>query len=296
MRLVSYDASGNWRPGLLSDGDIFDVSKLLAVSGLNHIAGADRSVRTFLEAYGHDLVRAAAALDRAAAETTAAPVGSLSEVRLGPPVTDPTKVLCVGLNYADHVAEGGRKLPTHPDVFSKFASTLIGPGDDIRCSDVTSQLDYEGELAVVIGRRCRNVDEAEALDVVAGLAVLNDVTARDLQYNGTQFLPGKAVDGSTPWGPAVVTLDEISDPQALDITTRVNGTEVQASNTKNMIFHLPRIIAYISHFLELSPGDVIATGTPEGVGSKRQPPLWLNPGDVVEVEVEGVGLLRNTVR
>jgi len=202
----------------------------------------------------------------------------------------------VGLNYQDHVAETGRKLPTHPDIFNKFATTLIGPDEDIRCSDVTTQLDYEGELAVVIGRSCRNVTEVDALDSVAGLMVLNDVTARDLQYNGTQFLPGKAVDRSTPCGPMLVTLDEIADPQALDITTRVNGVTVQSSNTKHMIFQIPRIIAYISRFLELSPGDVISTGTPDGIGAKRQPPLWLRPGDVVEVELQNVGLLSNTVR
>ena len=296
MRLVSYDASGVWRPGLLFDDEVLDLGTLLAASDLDDVPGADQSVKAFLEAYGDDLALASSALQCAAATTHGSQVGRLSDVRVGPPVTDPTKVLCVGLNYADHVAEGGRKLPTHPDVFSKFASTLVGPEDDIRCSEVTSQLDYEGELAIVIGRRCRNVDEADALDMVAGLAVLNDVTARDLQYNGTQFLPGKAVDRSTPWGPALVTLDEIGDPQVLDIATRVNGKEVQSSNTKHMIFAIPRIIAYISHFLELSPGDVIATGTPEGVGSKRQPPLWLTPGDVVEVEVENVGLLRNTIR
>jgi len=296
MKLVSYDASGTWRPGLLFADEVLDLGTLLAASELDDVPSADRSVKAFLEAYGDDLTTASAALQRAAATTTAAQVGRLTDVRLGPPVTDPTKVLCVGLNYADHVAEGGRKMPSHPDIFSKFASTLIGPEDDIRCSEVTSQLDYEGELAVVIGRRCRNVDQADALDVVAGLSVLNDVTARDLQYNGTQFLPGKAIDGSTPWGPALVTLDEIGDPQALEIATRVNGTEVQGSSTKHMIFQIPRIIEYISHFLELSPGDVIATGTPEGVGAKRQPPLWLTSGDVVEVEVERVGLLRNTVR
>lgn len=296
MRLVSYDASGSWRPGVLFDEKVFDLGKLLATSGLAEIPYADSSVREFLAAYGDDLAGAAASLERVATAHDGAQVGELVDVRLGPPVTDPAKVLCVGLNYQDHVAETGRKLPTHPDIFSKFASTLIGPEDEIRCSEVTSQLDYEGELAVVIGRRCRNVDEGAALDAVAGLMVLNDITARDLQYNGTQFLPGKAVDGSTPCGPALVTLDEVADPQALDIATRVNGKEVQGSNTKHMIFQIPRIIAYISRFLELSPGDVISTGTPDGIGSKRQPPLWLTPGDVVEVEVEGVGLLRNTIR
>lgn len=296
MRLVSYDASGSWRPGLLFDETVFDLGKLLAASGLAGVHDADRSVRDFVAAYGDDLAGAAVALERTAAGHNEARAGKLADVRLGPPVTDPAKVLCVGLNYQDHVAETGRKLPTHPDIFAKFASTLIGPEDAIRCSEVTSQLDYEGELAVVIGRHCRNVDESEALDAVAGLMVLNDITARDLQYNGTQFLPGKAVDGSTPCGPALVTLDEVADPHALDIATRVNGQEVQGSNTKHMIFQIPRIIAYISRFLELSPGDVISTGTPDGIGSKRQPPLWLLPGDVVEVEIEGVGLLRNTIR
>lgn len=296
MRLVSYNASGAWHPGVLHDEGVYSLGMLLAASDLDQVPGADRSVRAFLDAYGDDLGVAVEALQQAKTSSDGARIGRVTDVRLGPPVTDPAKVLCVGLNYADHVAEGGRKMPSHPDIFSKFASTLIGPVDDIQCSDVTSQLDYEGELAVVIGRRCRNVDESEALDHVAGLMVLNDVTARDLQYNGTQFLPGKAVDRSTPCGPALVTLDEVGDPQALEIATRVNGTEVQGSSTKHMIFQIPRIIEYISHFLELSPGDVIATGTPEGVGSKRQPPLWLTPGDVVEVEVEGVGLLRNTIR
>jgi len=296
MKLVSYDASGAWHPGVLHDEVVYSLARLLAASSLEQVPGADRSLRAFLDAYGDDLGVTVAALQQAASSSDGARIGRIADVRLGPPIPDPAKVLCVGLNYQDHVAETGRKLPTHPDIFSKFASTLIGPSDDIRCSDVTSQLDYEGELAVVIGRRCRQVDEAEALDHVAGLMVLNDITARDLQYNGTQFLPGKAVDGSTPCGPALVTLDEIGDPQVLDITTRVNGTEVQGSNTKHMIFPITRVIAYISRFLELSPGDVISTGTPDGIGSKRQPPLWLTPGDVVEVEVERVGLLRNQIQ
>jgi 2-keto-4-pentenoate hydratase/2-oxohepta-3-ene-1,7-dioic acid hydratase in catechol pathway len=296
MRLVSYEASGAWHPGAIYDDGVYSLARLLAASGLDQGPGADRSVLSFLDAYGGDLSQIADTLERTARSSDGVQIGRLADVRLGPPITNPAKVLCVGLNYQDHVAETGRKLPTHPDVFSKFATTLIGPQDEIRCSDVTSQLDYEGELAIVIGRRCRNVDEVDALDHVAGLMVLNDITARDLQYNGTQFLPGKAVDGSTPCGPAIVTLDEVDDPQALDIATRVNGTEVQRSNTKHMIFPLARIITYISRFLELSPGDIISTGTPDGVGSKRQPPLWLMPNDVVEVEVEGVGLLRNTIR
>ena len=222
-------------------------------------------------------------------------VGPVADLHLEAPVPDPAKVLCVGLNYKDHVAETGRALPEYPDVFAKFASTMVGPDDEIGGSQITSNLDFEGEVAVVIGRTASRVSEDEALDYVAGLSPLNDITARDLQYRGTQWLAGKSVDGSTPWGPALVTLDEIGDPQALELVTRVNGTEMQRSNTRHQIFPIARIVAYLSGFLTLQPGDVIATGTPHGIGAKRTPPVWLNPGDEVEVEVERVGVLRNRV-
>lgn len=148
---------------------------------------------------------------------------------------------------------------------------------------------------MVIGRRASEVSEEEALGYVAAVAPLNDVTARDLQYRGTQWLAGKAIDGSTPWGPALVTLDEVGDPQNLDLATRVNGIEVQRSNTRYQIFPIARIVSYLSGFLTLEPGDVIATGTPQGIGAKRNPPVWLEPGDTVEIDIENVGLLRNTV-
>jgi acylpyruvate hydrolase len=204
-------------------------------------------------------------------------------------------VVCVGLNYRDHVAETGRALPQYPDLFVKFASTLIGPQDEIRGVAVSENLDFEGEVAVVIGRTTHRVAEAEALSHVAGLAPLNDISARDLQYRGTQWTAGKAVDGSTPWGPALVTLDEVGDPQTLEIRTRVNGVEMQHSNTRHQIFTIAKIVSYLSTFLSLEPGDVIATGTPQGIGAKRTPPVWLAAGDVVEVDVDRVGLLRNSV-
>jgi len=295
MKLVSYEAQGQWRPGLLVEsGIVFDADALLVASGAR--TDAVGSVRELLRRHGGSLPALSERLLGAAANNPRAAVGKADELRLGPPVTDPGKVLCIGLNYKDHVAETGRKLPEHPDVFSKFASSIIGPRADIRCSDVSDNLDFEGELGIVIGRACRGVTPEEALGFVAGLTVVNDISARDLQWRGTQWLPGKAVDDSTPCGPALVTLDEIGDPQALDIRTRVNGAEMQSSNTRYMIFPLARIVSYISHFLKLRPGDIIATGTPEGIGAKRQPPVWLRPGDSVEVEVEKVGLLRNTVR
>ncbi|GAB2873252.1 fumarylacetoacetate hydrolase family protein [Streptomyces mayteni] len=294
MRLVSYRSDGEWRAGAVLDSTVYDVDVALSRSGTPGLARR-ATTRELLRRHGHALGEVADIVRRAAAQP-AARVGDVSELRLGPPITDPGKVLCVGLNYDDHVAETGRALPAHPDLFAKFASSLIGPHDEIRCSGVTDNLDFEGELAVVIGREGRDVPPETALDLVAGVMVLNDVTARDLQYRGTQWLAGKAVDGSTPCGPALVTLDEVGDPQHLELTTRVNGERVQASNTKHMIFPIAELISYVSRFLTLSPGDVVSTGTPEGIGAKQNPPLWLRPGDSVEVEIERVGTLRNVVR
>lgn len=292
MKLVSYDQTDGMRPGLLIGPMVFDLKELIRAAGLDGDAPL-ASVREFLEQHGDDLPGVGAQLHAAAVSSV--PIGPVDEVRLGPPIPDPSKVLCIGLNYRDHVEETGKDLPTAPEIFPKFASTLIGPFDDISCSDVSSNLDFEGELAVVIGRRCRNITGADALSAVAGLMVLNDTTARDLQYRGTQFLPGKAVDASTPCGPAIVTLDEVEDPHALDIATWVNGEEVQRSNTKHLIFRIEDLVADISRFLELAPGDIISTGTPGGIGAKRLPPVYLKPGDIVEVEVSNVGSIRSVL-
>ncbi|MFJ9899986.1 fumarylacetoacetate hydrolase family protein [Streptomyces sp. NPDC091280] len=294
MKLVSYDRGAGSEPGLLHSDQVFGLGAALRAAGLQ--ASSDLpSVRAFLQVHGDQLPDIAAAVGPVLDGGALDPVGVLDSVKLGPPITDPLKVLCVGLNYSDHVGETGRAMPAHPDLFAKFASSLIGPYDAIDRSDVTDNLDFEGELAVVIGRECGRVAEGDALSYVAGLSVLNDITARDLQYRGTQWLAGKAVDRATPFGPAIVTLDEIGDPQTLDIETFVNGTRVQGSNTRHMIFPVARIVSYISQFLTLSPGDVIATGTPEGIGAKRTPPLWLRPGDKVEVVLEKVGILHNEI-
>jgi 2-keto-4-pentenoate hydratase/2-oxohepta-3-ene-1,7-dioic acid hydratase in catechol pathway len=287
VKLVSYDGDGTLKPGIVLDGGVHDVAKLLP--------DAPPTVRGLLEAHGDDLSGLAAALEDAAASGDAC-VGDVDAVRLGPPIPDPAKVLCVGLNYRDHVAETGRALPENPDIFCKFASTHVGPADDLAVTDVSPKLDYEGELAIVIGKPCRRVAPDEAVDHVAGAMVLNDTTARDLQFNATQWLPGKAVDGSTPCGPALVTLDELGELQELDLVTRVNGAEVQRSNTRHQIFPVAMVVSYVSQFLELAPGDVIATGTPDGVGSRLDPPSFLAAGDVVEVEIDRLGAIRNTVR
>lgn len=289
MRLISYRQGSEVRGGVLVDDAVYDLSGLVANSG-------DGSVREFLELRGGELAAISTSLRELVTAEPAARVAHRGDLTLVAPVPDPSKVLCVGLNYKDHVAETGRALPEHPDLFAKFASTMIGPDEEIGGANVSVNLDFEGEVAIVIGRTASGVNEADALDYVAGLAPLNDVTARDLQYRGTQWLAGKAVDGSTPWGPALVTLDEVGDPQTLDVVTRVNGTEMQRSNTRYQIFPIATIVAYVSSFLTLQPGDVIATGTPQGIGAKRTPPIWLHPGDEVEITVERVGTLRNRVR
>jgi len=295
MRLISYERESTVRAGVVVGDAVFDLEQLLHSSPSAEL-GATASVREFLALYGGRLTSFSAELPVVAAGLPQARVGTCDDLRLVAPIVDPEKVLCIGLNYKDHVAETGRALPEFPDVFAKFATTMIGPYDEIGGAELTDNLDFEGELAVVIGRPARGVAVADALDYVAGLAVLNDVTARDLQYRGTQWLAGKAVDGSTPWGPELVTLDEIGDPQTLELVTRVNGVEMQRSNTKHQIFPIAEIIAYLTSFTSLAPGDVIATGTPEGIGAKRNPPVWLHPGDIVEIKVDRVGTLSNRVR
>ncbi|UQN15054.1 fumarylacetoacetate hydrolase family protein [Gulosibacter sp. ACHW.36C] len=291
MKLVSYAAASAARAGVLVDGDVYDASQLFHEDN----APAASTLDAFVTAFGDRLSELSANVAERVQQHPNARVDALANVTLLGPIAKPGKVLCIGLNYKDHVAETGRALPQYPDIFAKFASSLIGPNDEIGALQVTDNLDFEGELAVVIGKRAEGVAAADALDYVAGLTVLNDVTARDLQYRGTQWLAGKAVDGATPWGPALVTLDEVGDPQALDIVTRVNGAEMQRSNTRHQIFPIAEVIEYLTGFLSLEPGDVIATGTPEGIGAKRTPPVWLAAGDVVEIEIDRVGVLRNSV-
>jgi acylpyruvate hydrolase len=213
----------------------------------------------------------------------------------GPPIPDPDKILCIGLNYREHARESGLEIPPVPVVFAKFRNSLIGEGAAIELPAVSQQVDYEGELAVVIGRRCKNLNADAALSVVAGYSVLNDVSARDLQLQVSQWTIGKAIDTFAPMGPGIVPAYLIPDPQKLELITRVNGQVVQHSSTSDMVFSVAKIIAYLSRSMTLEPGDIIATGTPSGVGFKRNPALLLKPGDLVEVEISSIGLLSNPV-
>jgi 2-keto-4-pentenoate hydratase/2-oxohepta-3-ene-1,7-dioic acid hydratase in catechol pathway len=275
VRLVSYAVAsdGGWRAGAIVDESIVDVGP---------------SLREFLAkpAGLREIERRAASGD---------PVASLGEVQLGPPIPDPDKILCLGLNYRAHAEESGLDVPVAPVLFAKFRNALIGAEAAVELPAASSKVDYEGELAVVIGQRCKHVDEADALSVIAGYMPLNDISARDLQLQTGQWTAGKAPDTFAPCGPALVTADEVDDPQALTLTTRLNGETVQHTSTSDMIFGVARTIAFITSVITLEAGDIIATGTPAGVGQSRTPPLFLKPGDEVEVEISGVGTLRSPI-
>jgi 2-keto-4-pentenoate hydratase/2-oxohepta-3-ene-1,7-dioic acid hydratase in catechol pathway len=219
----------------------------------------------------------------------------LDSVELGPPLPDPDKIIGLGLNYRDHASEIGRDVPEAPTLFAKFRNSLVGPRAPIVLPAVSRQIDYEGELAVVIGRRCKAVGEQDAMRYIGGYAVLNDVTARDVQRRTSQWLAGKAIDTFAPMGPGIVPAFEVPDPQALELITRLNGEVVQQASTSDMIFSVAAAISFISTIMSLEPGDIIATGTPSGVGSAQSPPRFLAPGDRIEVEIEAIGTIANAV-
>ena len=221
----------------------------------------------------------------------------LGEARIYAPIAGPEKVIGIGLNYEDHAAETGADIPEKPIVFAKYANTVIGPGEPIRIPPITEQADYEAELAVVIGKAARNVSEAEALDYVFGYTNANDVSSRDLQFSeGGQWTRSKSIDTFCPLGPYIATRDEIEDPQDLSIRCLLNGEVMQDGNTSRMIFSVAQLVSFLSQGMTLVPGDVIVTGTPPGVGSARDPQVWLKDGDEVTIEIEGLGSLTNPVR
>lgn len=222
----------------------------------------------------------------------------LADVMLTAPLWNPSKIIAVGLNYIDHCEEAKLPVPKEPVLFTKWPNSIIGPYDDLHWPEnVTREVDYEVELGVVIGRRGRNIREEDALDYVCGYTVVNDVSARDLQFaNAKQWDRGKSLDTFCPWGPWIVTRDEIKDPHNLTVRTVLNGREMQISNTKNLIFNIRQIIAYASQGTTLLPGDLIPTGTPFGVGFSRTPPVFLKHGDVCECEVEQVGKIVNKIK
>jgi acylpyruvate hydrolase len=307
MKLVSFYYEGNSRIGNVSGDKVIDLNNayraMLESQGelrAKQIAEAyvPANMTEFLQGGAESLARAKAASDYAlsAGESSYKLVHQLSEVKLAAPVLNPGKIVCVGQNYREHILEMKRELPKIPVVFAKFSNTLIGPNDDIPLYPVSDTMDYEAELAVVIGKRARNVKQADALNYVAGYTVANDVTYRELQRRTIEWLQGKTVEGTLPMGPWLVTSDEIPDPAGMDIKLTLNGQEMQHSNTANLVFTVPFLIEFLSELMTLEPGDIILTGTPGGVGFARDPQVFMKDGDVVRVEIDKIGALENRVK
>jgi len=286
LRLVQYATQGESRLGVVIEDRIVDVQRAAASFGQE--TKAFTSTLALLEAGEGALafVRGLKSHNNAL---------SLPTVHLDCPVAS-RKIVAVGLNYNDHAIEAGLKIPGAPLCFAKFTSSLSGPFDPIQLPAEDSQVDFEGELGVIIGRKARRVAEGDAMRYVAGYVVFNDVSARKWQFDDGQWTRGKSCDTFAPNGPFLVTADEVPDPGALRITTRVNGEIMQDSNTDQLIFNVQKLVSYFSNSFTLDPGDMIATGTPAGVGFSRKPPLYLKDGDLVEVEIEGVGHISNRVQ
>jgi acylpyruvate hydrolase len=216
------------------------------------------------------------------------------EVAIGSPILRPGKIVCVGLNYRDHINEMKREIPAFPVIFAKYSTAVIGPVDDIPLNPhLTKKLDYEAELAFVIGKKGKNIPQAEAFDYVAGYTIVNDITARDMQKRTLQWLQGKTLDASLPMGPYLATRDEIPDPHKLNISLTVNGEVRQKSNTEHLVFDIPFLVEFLSNIMTLEPGDVVCTGTPGGVGEARD--IFLKEGDVIKVKVDGLGFIENQI-
>ena len=293
MRLVSYGKPRAWMSGIELGVSVVETAEVATLAGWNeeYIAAAG-SNRTLLE-LGPAALRQ---LERVVFDKTDH-LNSIprSSLRIGPPIPDPQKIVCIGLNYHDHAKEVGATPPDSPIFFAKYPNSLVGEKDDVVPPRDTSKVDYEAELAVVIGTRGRYIEESSALDHVAGVMAFNDVSARDLQLANQLWTGGKAIDTFGPCGPALVTLDEIADIQNLTVRTRVDGDMLQDGNTSSMIFSVRQIIAFLSRIMTLEPGDIIATGTPAGVASAHKPARFLKTSNVVEVEIEGIGMLRNRI-
>jgi 2-keto-4-pentenoate hydratase/2-oxohepta-3-ene-1,7-dioic acid hydratase in catechol pathway len=287
MKLITFQHNDEFRVGALVERDAGQ-----RVVDLNQ---ADDALPSDMLGF---LAGGSAALQRArvvVAEHTSSAEYDLEQVRLKAPVPNPGKIICIGLNYRDHAEESKLPIPAYPAVFSKYANAVIGPGETIVIPRVTQQVDYEGELGVVIGREGRYIPVEQALDYVGGYIAFNDVSARDFQMRTSQWTIGKTFDTFAPTGPALVTADEVPDPHDLGIRVSIGDEILQSSNTRHLIFSVPELMMHLSEVMTLKPGDIIATGTPGGVGFARTPPRFLQPGETVQVQIERLGTLSNPV-
>jgi acylpyruvate hydrolase len=277
MRLVSVDAGGHPRAALLRDQRVFDIWG----GPLADLPADDRTLEAILEAGLLGELEPVEGDDGV----------PLDEVRLLPPVTCPQKIICIGLNYRAHAEEQGAEPPATPTFFAKFPNALAAPGATVPLPRWSERVDYEAEVAFVIGDRCKDVHEADAIDHVAGYTLLNDLSARDYQFKTPQWMPGKTFDGAAPCGPALVSADEAGPHDGIEIQLMLNGEQMQRSSTADLVHSVPALIAYLSQLMTLEPGDLISTGTPAGVGSMRDPQVWLKPGDEVVISSPQLGVL-----
>ncbi|BAB05719.1 fumarylacetoacetate hydrolase family protein [Halalkalibacterium halodurans] len=308
MKIINYRSKDHVRIGCVIGNYVIDLNRayaaMLEAQGLakaNEIADAvvPANSLSFLEGGEHTFLEASKAvqsIQKNELTPDQSKVFHEREVKKEAPILNSKKIICVGHNYREHILEMKREIPKYPVIFAKFANTIIGPEDNVPLPSITEQLDYEAELAFVIGKKAKDVAKEDALDYVAGYTIVNDITARDLQRRTIQWLQGKTLDGSLPMGPWLVTKDEIPNPHQLEITLSVNGEERQRSNTKNLVFSIQDLVVFLSGIMTLEPGDVVCTGTPGGVGVAREPQLFLQDGDVVRIELEKVGTLENRVK
>lgn len=302
MKLVNYQLKGNeqQRIGFIIDDYVYDVQKSYQLYSQHQgtIGQAEEipSDPAFFFSLGNRVIQQVEAAYRYFREQpTPDWAFQRSKVRLGAPNPSPEKIICVGLNYSDHADEMNSDVSPYPVIFAKFPNALIGPEDMIQKSPLTNKLDYEVELVVMIGKEASMVKQQDAYDYIAGFTIGNDISARDLQKRTPQWLQGKTLDNSTPIGPWIVTKEELANPDQLNVRSYVNGELRQQSNTKYFIFDIPYLIEFISHIMTLKPGDLIFTGTPAGVGMGMEPQQFLHDGDIVRLEIEGIGLLENKV-
>ena len=280
MKLVSFSVNGRSSFGVVKDDGVIELGRRFQDRKID-------TLRKFLAA--NQLPTATRLLESEKADF------KLVEIEFAPVITDPDKIICIGLNYHDHVAEVGRAVTEKPALFARWPASQVGHLQPILKPTISDHFDYEGELAVIIGKTGRHITPESALSHVAGYACYNEGSVRDWQRHTSQFIAGKTFANSGSFGPWLVTSDEIANPSGLKLETRLNGAVVQSSSTDKMITDIPNLIAYCSTILPLIAGDVLVTGTPSGVGLKRTPPLWMKAGDTVEVEIAGIGILRNSV-
>jgi len=307
LKLISFTFNGNDRFGAVNDDIVIDLQPAIQEfqKQTNDLAQEDRDFPTDILTF----LQSEEPLIKASVDTvnwvqvsgfdvsTTSFLHTLSEVIINPPIPNPSKIVCVGLNYADHCQEQHWEIPTSPVLFAKFPSTIIGYDAPIHWPpDSSQQVDYEAELAVVFSRPARNVRAEQAYDYVGGYMIANDVSARDVQFADKQWVRGKSFDTFCPTGPYLVTHDEIGDPHQLSIKCWVNGELRQESNTDQLVFRIPELVAFISKTCTLLPGDILCTGTPGGVGVFRDPPVFLEPGDVVDIEIDELGHLSNPIK